>query len=243
MSQEPEKTWKILELYSGIGGMHYASKGILCSFPPTFFLSKLYSISLLFPAAINVGPCEVVFSVDVNNAANEVYRHNFPTTNQQARNIISLSAKEINRLKPDVIMMSPPCQPFTRTGLKLDVNDPRCASFLHLVDIFPHLESVEYVLMENVVGFETSAMRDAFTQALQISSFHFREFILSPESLNIPNSRNRYYLIARKRRQFQFGSDGEIVSSLPNFLSTKSTNDFSFNSVEQVSSRPSAHQL
>ena len=161
--------------------------------------------------ASNIGSTEIVFSVDVNNAANEVYRHNFPGTNQQARNIVSLSAKEINKLKPDIIMMSPPCQPFTRTGLKLDVEDPRCASFLHLLDIIPHLISVEYVLMENVVGFETSAMREAFIEVLQNSKFNFREFILSPECLNIPNSRNRYYLIARKK-EFSFGSQNELVS-------------------------------
>lgn len=157
---------------------------------------------------------KVVFSTDVNNSANDVYRHNFPSTNQQSRNIVSLTAKEINQLQPDVIMMSPPCQPFTRTGLKMDVNDPRCSSFLHLLDVIPNLNSVQYVLMENVVGFETSAMRNAFVETLKTSEFFFREFIITPEKLGIPNSRNRYYLIARKKRDFNFGSDIEIVTKL-----------------------------
>lgn len=155
---------------------------------------------------------EVVFSVDINNSANEVYRHNFPSTNQQARNIVSLSAEEINKLRPDLVMMSPPCQPFTRTGLKLDVEDPRCSSFLHLLEIFPLLDSIKYVLMENVVGFETSAMRNAFVETLAKIGLHFREFIISPERIGIPNSRNRYYLLAKKGDNFDFGSDGAIVS-------------------------------
>nr|CAG4634943.1 EOG090X0A4V [Alona affinis] len=188
MSETPKR---ILELYSGIGGMHYASK------------------------AAKIGSFEVVFSVDVNNAANEVYRYNFPATNQQARNIVSLTAKEINKLKPDIIMMSPPCQPFTRTGLKLDVEDPRCASFLHLLNIFPLLDTVQYVLMENVVGFETSAMRNAFVETLGRCQFHFREFILTPESLDIPNSRKRYYLIARKPCAFPFGSEDHLLTAFP----------------------------
>nr|SVE75902.1 EOG090X0A4V [Daphnia hispanica] len=186
-----ETKMRILELYSGIGGMHYAAE------------------------LANIG-AEVVFSVDINTSANEVYRHNFKQTNQQARNIESLSAKEINKLKPDVIMMSPPCQPFTRVGLKLDVEDPRCSSFLHLLDVLPHLEEVSYILMENVVGFETSEMRNAFTKALKSCGFYFREFLLSPMSFQIPNSRNRYYVIAKKFTDFPFGMETEIMTAFPN---------------------------
>lgn len=159
----------------------------------------------------NIG-ADIVFSVDINTSANEVYKYNFPSTNQQARNIESLKAQEINKLKPDVIMMSPPCQPFTRVGLKMDVEDTRCTSFLHLLEVFPHLETVNYVLMENVVGFETSEMRMTFIKTLKGCGFYFREFILSPEAFNIPNSRNRYYLLAKKSADFQFGKEGEIVS-------------------------------
>lgn len=125
-----------------------------------------------------------------------------------------MSAKEINKLRPDVIMMSPPCQPFTRVGLKLDVEDSRCSSFLHLLDILPHLETVSFILMENVVGFETSEMRNAFTKALKNCDFYFREFILSPESIKIPNSRSRYYLLAKKCTNFSFGSENDIVITI-----------------------------
>ncbi|KZS11395.1 Methyltransferase 2 [Daphnia magna] len=185
-----ETKLRILELYSGIGGMHYAAE------------------------LANVG-AEVVFSVDINTSANEVYRHNFKQTNQQSRNIESLSANEINKLKPNVIMMSPPCQPFTRVGLKLDVEDSRCSSFLHLLDVLPHLETVSLVLMENVVGFETSEMRNAFTKALKSCGFYFQEFLLSPVSLQIPNSRNRYYLIAKKFTNFAFGTETDIMTAFP----------------------------
>nr|CAG4649531.1 EOG090X0A4V [Scapholeberis mucronata]SVE93763.1 EOG090X0A4V [Scapholeberis mucronata] len=181
---------RILELYSGIGGMHYAAER-----------SDIES--------------EVVFSVDINTSANEVYRHNFPDTNQQSRNIESLKSREINKLKPDVIMMSPPCQPFTRVGLKLDVEDARCSSFLHLLQELPHLETVNYILMENVVGFEASAMRMEFVKTLKSCGFYRREFIVSPEAFDIPNSRNRYYLLARKASDFHFGNEDDIVTQFP----------------------------
>nr|CAG4643377.1 EOG090X0A4V [Ilyocryptus agilis] len=191
MSVSTNRTWRILEFYSGIGGMHYA-----CELAAVMF--------------------KVVFAVDINDSANTVYSYNFPEVPQQARNIGAISAEELNKLKPEVLMMSPPCQPFTRVGLKLDTEDPRCSSFLHLLNVIPHVASLEYLLMENVVGFETSAMREAFVETLEKSGYHFREFILSPEVVGIPNCRNRYYLIARKSCDFAFGSRNEILRSFPN---------------------------
>eukprot|EP00438_Fugacium_kawagutii_P036545 Skav231225 [mRNA] locus=scaffold813:188111:190842:+ [translate_table: standard] len=41
----------------------------------------------------------------------------------------------------DLWLMSPPCQPFTRTGHRRDVLDPRCRALLRLVDALPHLEA------------------------------------------------------------------------------------------------------
>ena len=49
----------------------------------------------------------------------------------------SLSAKQLDEMKIDMIVMSPPCQPFTRVGKKLDKEDIRTKSFLHLLSLFP----------------------------------------------------------------------------------------------------------
>nr|CAH65005.1 hypothetical protein RCJMB04_1a16 [Gallus gallus] len=81
---------RVLELYSGIGGMHQALKeSCICA--------------------------EVVAAVDVNTLANEVYKHNFPSTPLWAKTIEGITLKEFDRLSFDMILMSPPCQPFTRS--------------------------------------------------------------------------------------------------------------------------------
>jgi len=170
------------------------------------------------PSVTNI-TTKVVLSLDINTFANDVYRFNFPNTNQQSRNIESLSVAEVDKLQPDVIMMSPPCQPFTRVGNKLDIQDPRCSSFLHVVEILPQLSTVTYILMENVMGFESSQMRNLFVQALKSKGMFFREFLISPELLDIPNSRMRYYLLARKLEDFSFGVEGEIVREMPPYYS------------------------
>lgn len=107
--------------------------------------------------------------------------------------------------------MSPPCQPFTRNGLKGDEDDPRTCSFSHILQILPEL-NVKHILIENVKGFETSVMRDKLISALNSSQFTFQEFILSPTQVGVSNTRHRYYCLAKKRPlTFNF-TVGELVS-------------------------------
>lgn len=94
--------------------------------------------------------------------------------------------------------MSPPCQPFTRNGLQKDIQDPRTASFIHVLEILPQLD-IENILVENVKGFENSQMRNMLIRALINSDFNYQEFILSPNQFGIPNSRKRYYCLAKRK--------------------------------------------
>ncbi|XP_071661288.1 tRNA (cytosine(38)-C(5))-methyltransferase isoform X2 [Patagioenas fasciata] len=147
---------RVLELYSGIGGMHQALKESC-------------------PSA------EVVAAVDVNTLANEVYKHNFPSTPLWAKTIEGITLKEFDRLSFDMILMSPPCQPFTRIGLQGDVSDPRTKSFLYILDILPRLQKLpKYLLLENVKGFECSSARNELLRTLETCGFKYQEFLLSP---------------------------------------------------------------
>ncbi|XP_061714865.1 tRNA (cytosine(38)-C(5))-methyltransferase isoform X2 [Cydia pomonella] len=183
-------THRILELYSGIGGMHCAWKdsGI---------------------------PGTTVAAVDINTVANDVYKHNFPETNLLNRNIQSIKPEEIKKMNINIILMSPPCQPFTRNGKFLDKNDPRTNSFTYLLDILSQLDSVEYILMENVKGFECSAVRDLFLEKLQECEFVYQEFLVCPSTVGVPNSRLRYYCLARRNSTWNFKRRDEIMNRLP----------------------------
>ncbi|KAK8744142.1 hypothetical protein OTU49_001020, partial [Cherax quadricarinatus] len=79
---------RILELYSGIGGMRVS-------------------------ATESGLPFKIVGSYEINTTALEVYRENFPEMTKP-HNIMGLNVDELRKLNPDIIMMSPPCQPFTR---------------------------------------------------------------------------------------------------------------------------------
>lgn len=171
VADDNDRRLRVLELYSGIGGMHFAC-------PPD--------------------KTRVVAAVDVNTTANATYAFNFPETRLLQRNVQSLTARELDALRPDVLTMSPPCQPFTRQGLQLDSQDPRSASFLSLLRVLPTLKHPPtYILLENVKGFETSSTCDAFLDVLRDGGYHAHRYLLTPTQFGVPNSRLRFYCLAK----------------------------------------------
>lgn len=118
----------------------------------------------------------------------------------------------------NTILMSPPCQPFTRVGKKKDIDDARSNALIHICNVLPELTTIEYILLENVKGFETSQAREIYIESLSSLNFHYQEFLLSPaENIGIPNTRCRYYCLARKSHPFSFKSEN-ILQRLPNCI-------------------------
>ena len=96
-----------------------------------------------------------------------------PTKRPSQKPIEQLTKNKLDSYHADLWVMSPPCQPYTRQRVnqpisKKDVNDRRAASFTHLTFILPTLiNPPQYILLENVVGFETSISCRQWLQTLQ----------------------------------------------------------------------------
>ncbi|KAL0060369.1 hypothetical protein AAF712_012820 [Marasmius tenuissimus] len=74
--------------------------------------------------------------------------------------------------------------------------------------------SPEYLLVENVAGFETSSTRTVLLESLEKIGYHTAEFLLTPLQFGIPNSRLRYYLLARRTTPFPFPNQ-EVQRCIP----------------------------
>lgn len=132
-SNASEKPLRILEFYSGIGGMVGAIP-LFCFKPcvgADFLSHQHYG---LLGSQLNG---EIVGAWDINTNANEVYYHNFNKKPSGVRCIPShahrrlcnsryvsfqstlerISAATLDSFEPDVFLMSPPCQPYTRAGM------------------------------------------------------------------------------------------------------------------------------
>ncbi|KAL1741688.1 S-adenosyl-L-methionine-dependent methyltransferase [Schizophyllum fasciatum] len=181
---------KALEFYSGIGGLHLALER-----------SKLGG--------------QVACAFDWDQAAEKVYRANFSTTPVKrvrghaliARvDISTLTAASLRTTFPDVDLwlLSPACQPYTVLNPNgKGERDPRAQSFLHLMQVvLPCLardgSHPKYLLVENVGGFEQSTTRQLVLSVMRDLGYYCAEFLLTPLQFGIPNSRLRYYLLARR---------------------------------------------
>jgi DNA (cytosine-5)-methyltransferase 1 len=168
---------RVLELYCGIGGAAAALGGLTCG------------------AAVP----SVVAAVDINRRALDVYRRNFahPTL---PRAIDRLPARELAGLGADLWWLSPPCQPFTRRGLRRDDEDRRSRSLLALVDRLGDLgaDAPAHLALENVPGFQGSRTHARLIEALERIGYGYREGTLCPSELGVPNRRLRYYLAASR---------------------------------------------
>ncbi|KAI8836456.1 S-adenosyl-L-methionine-dependent methyltransferase [Chytriomyces cf. hyalinus JEL632] len=180
---------RALEFFCGIGGLHY---GLLLSQSSSDPASN-------DPAVARENACTVVEAYDINHVTNAIYTHNFGVRPEQ-KAIEKLTVKELDAFKANVWLLSPPCQPFTRGGKRLDDQDPRSKGLLHLISLIPKLSHPPtHLLLENVVNFETSQSRNKLVSMLTRENYEFEEWILSPLQFGIPNDRKRYYLTARKK--------------------------------------------
>ncbi|KAJ2907536.1 hypothetical protein GGI21_003791, partial [Coemansia aciculifera] len=76
--------------------------------------------------------------------------------------------------------------------------DPRSKSFLFIIDLLAKLAcKPRFLLVENVAGFDKSDTRAVLLRQLARLGYRFEEYVLNPLQLSIPNSRTRYYLLAK----------------------------------------------
>ncbi|CAJ1418334.1 unnamed protein product [Effrenium voratum] len=154
---------------------------------------------LAFWGALAPTSADISLSTSLGPAWVQVYSRNFsvPYEPLLPRDIRRLQASEVEGA--DLWVMSPPCQPYTRMGLQRDLADRRAAPLKRLLELLPKLRRPpEGLLLENVVGFETSASFELLSEALCRAGLEVRQFMLSPLQLGIPNRRPRIYLLARR---------------------------------------------
>lgn len=169
-----------------------------------------------FIFAIEIAVSTDVTAYDINTVANKVHSFNRPGKKVEARNICSITASQMDNIAADLWTMSPPCQPFTRIGLKKDLEDKRTDCLVHLMqNVLAHMKRPPgRFFLENVKGFETSEACSMVKDVLGNLGYHIRQFILSPSQFGIPNSRSRYYLIAWKPKMPDLRSNCHLESTI-----------------------------
>ncbi|CDO74796.1 hypothetical protein BN946_scf185001.g44 [Trametes cinnabarina] len=180
---------KALEFYSGIGGLHRA-------------------------LALSSVRGHVVRAFDWDQAACRVYAANYGRDIVHKVDIGTLEAEELASLDAEVWLLSPSCQPYTVLNpLAKGDEDPRAKSFIRLIEVvlprlFQMQKHPQRLLVENVAGFETSSTRGRLLATLHALGYSTIELLITPLQFGIPNSRLRYYLLAKYGLGDFPGTDG-----------------------------------
>ncbi|PFH50717.1 hypothetical protein AMATHDRAFT_192665 [Amanita thiersii Skay4041] len=174
----PSPTIQALEFYSGIGGLHLALK------------------------RSNVNST-VVRAFDWDQTACNVYESNFGQNTVSKVDIATLTPQYLSGFNANLWLLSPACQPYTVLNPNAKgASDPRAQSFLRLItQVLPEMRIMgshpQYILVENVAGFETSTTRTLLLSTLRSLNYAMQELLLTPLQFGVPNSRLRYYLLAK----------------------------------------------
>lgn len=178
----------VFEWFSGIGGMRLA-----------------------LPRTVKGIPITSITAIDCSDTVNDIYEHNFHSSGGDGERLDGVASSKLLRLliargsvkledvdgKADIWTMSPPCQPYTKTrgSLSRDAQDNRSKGLYHIIHLLTHMTiRPRYIVLENVAGFYGSNMLGYWKSALKMCGYVWREWMLSPTDLGVPNERKRYYM-------------------------------------------------
>ena len=154
-----------------------------------------------FAAAVAGTNVRVVAALDQSPVALSVYRLNFPGHVVRQVDLARIDATELEAFGAEFWWLSPPCQPYSVRGRRLDLADPRARSLARILEVFPKIPPDRLPLglaLENVPGFARSQARQLLVRLLTERGYAVRERQLCPTELGVPSRRPRYYLVASR---------------------------------------------
>ncbi|GLC37676.1 hypothetical protein PLESTM_000635000 [Pleodorina starrii] len=223
--EEQLQVLRVLDLYSGIGGMHHALLRLLERRRPLGAGAGAGGGGGLAgvqqgrqagegprrgqgaaPRGKHVQAAGVglqVTAVDINTMANRVYAAELGVQ-PRTLDLQRVTATQLDELAADLWLLTPPCQPYTTTSnaRRRDTADPRAASLLHLLSgavLGSMTRPPSRLLLENVPGFVGSGSHGALRGSLAAAGYELQEFVVSPHQLGVPYSRPRYFALAVRR--------------------------------------------
>lgn len=172
---------RFVDLFAGLGGFHYA-------------LASLGH--------------ECVFASELDEELRAYYRLNFPEMAAHTYGDIRTAKKHIPA--HDILCAGFPCQPFSKSGLQLGLQDETRGTLFHEILEILAKHGPEYVILENVGNFERhdkgrtwKIVRDRLEKlGYKVRGTVHRASgghgLISPHHFGYPHHRDRFFIVARK---------------------------------------------
>ena len=179
--KEETPMFRILDLFSGAGGMSYGMEK-----------NKHFTTEV---------------ALDFNEKALQTFKHNMPDTETVCGDITDekIKAKVIELCKAkkvNMIIGGPPCQGFSLKGKKLGLDDPRNFLFNEYLR-FVEILKPEVFVIENVKALlSTSAgwFKDQIIKKVTEMGYHVEYGVLTASDFGVPQARQRAIFICSKNK-------------------------------------------
>ncbi len=167
MQTGKNRTMKFVDLFAGLGGFHLALRGL---------------------------GHECVFASEINETLRDLYEKNFGTP--CAGDLRKIGTANIP--PHDILCAGFPCQPFSKAGSQEGIKDPDLGGlYLEILRVITH-HRPQYLILENVPNLERHAKGQTWDQIkdlLRVEGYDVRLQRLSPHNFDIPQIRERIYIV------------------------------------------------
>ncbi|MHA1302366.1 MAG: DNA cytosine methyltransferase [Candidatus Heimdallarchaeaceae archaeon] len=199
--QKQTKTFTFIDLFSGAGG-----------FSSGFIQEGFHDL----------------LAIEQNPTAAETYRINSPNSiiiNKDIKDIHSLEIESLIKQKTDVVLASPPCEPFTlanpkrrESSWKRFYEDPQGDLIFHAIRIIGDLQP-RFFVIENVVPMIEEEGREIIEKELEKVGYDEVYFnIIRAEQHGCPSARRRVFIanLSLELPKENIVTAGEVLKDLPN---------------------------
>lgn len=199
------KTYKIIDLFAGIGGIRKGFENVFHN------------------------ECKFVFSSEIDKNAQKTYYLNYKDIPHG--DITQIDAKEIP--KHDIILAGFPCQAFSVAGYRKGFEDARGTLFFDVARIISY-HKPKVVFLENVKGFVGHDNGHTFKVVEQtLKDFGYKVFakVLNSKDYGVAQNRERIYIVAflDYDGDFEFPSKQKLDKNIHSFLEDSVDESYYYN--------------
>ena len=202
------KKYKILSLFSGIGGTEVGFSGGFN------YLGKKYDKL----------PTELVFANDIDASARQLFDANFPIKSD-GTDIRNLNFDELP--KADIVTGGFPCQSFSVSATnppRLGLKDSRGQLFFDMNHVLQVVKPLVFIA-ENVKGIFSANNGKAFPLIIKTfkeSGYDVTYHLFHAEEYGVPQKRQRVFIVGfRKDLKIDFKFPDPVIRSTDNFVPLK----------------------
>lgn len=152
-----------------------------------------------FHLALHALGHKCVFASELSSELRELYTRNHNTEINGDINLVNVSLIPSH----DILCAGFPCQPFSKAGAQLGLEDPRNGNLFYKIAEILRYHKPEFIFLENVAnlkGHDNGNTWQVINAELS-KLYDVKDEILSPHHFGIPQHRSRFYIVGRLKEK------------------------------------------